>query len=181
MCSAVPGFVPEHQETSSFLQNLKAGLFQTSKPPHRPQQLLLWGLTLGIVSDLLEKLPPHNAVELWRYPTFTAPDLRLITWLLTYNLRKRNYEALRNGTALNQTAVDLTSAALAVEPEEDRSNDVGIGGLGIHKKGSTHAVGVMLEGYYEKVRLAVAIFVTLRLGVGAVGVAALMKLWRRRR
>ncbi|KAH0372902.1 L-lactate dehydrogenase, partial [Aureobasidium melanogenum] len=42
-------------------------------PQHRP--LILWGLTLGVVADFLDLLPPHNALELWTYPTFTMPDM----------------------------------------------------------------------------------------------------------
>jgi hypothetical protein len=51
-----------------------------------PSPLLLWGLTLGILADFLDMLPPHQAVQLWKYPTFTvsaavllgrAPDLTL--------------------------------------------------------------------------------------------------------
>ncbi|KAG9681023.1 L-lactate dehydrogenase, partial [Aureobasidium melanogenum] len=61
------------------LLNLAQSPVLPPPPQHRP--LILWGLTLGVVADFLDLLPPHNALELWTYPTFTMPDI-------TYNTKK---------------------------------------------------------------------------------------------
>jgi len=122
--------------------------------------LLLWGLTLGILADFLDQLPPYNAVKLWSYPTFTKWDARLMIHLVTIGLKKRNQAVLESG---NQTAVD--SETVAVTTSDDNpwfigglSNGLADGSKG-KGKGREYAVGVMLEGYYEMMRRGVWIAV----------------------
>ena len=121
----------------------------------RGRPLLLWGLTLGILADFLDQLPPHNAVKLWSYPTFTSPDTRFIIDVLSRNLKARNKAKLQ-GSGLSQTAMDSETEATAV-PSGD--NPWFIGGLSRGMKcddgngkntGKEYAVGIMLEGYYGK-------------------------------
>ncbi|APA11259.1 hypothetical protein SS1G_11481 [Sclerotinia sclerotiorum 1980 UF-70] len=112
--------------------------------------LLLWGLTLGMVADFLDQLPPHDSVELWEYPTFTSPDIRIIINILTRNIKKRNAERLRgsahDGTG-NQTAMDGETTAVTMQES---------GGPIIGKnKTKEHAEGVMLEGYYDAMKKGV--------------------------
>ena len=47
-----------------------------------------WGLTLGVMTDLLDLLPPHNARALWQYPSFTAPDVAAILSILGARTRR---------------------------------------------------------------------------------------------
>lgn len=125
----------------------------------RTRPLLLWGLTLGILADFLDQLPPHNAVKLWSYPTFTSWDTRFIIHVLTWGLKKRNKGMLSGGPhSGNQTAVDTDTEAVA--PSGD--NPWFIGGLSDGMKcnqgknaGKSYAVGVMLEGYYDMARVGV--------------------------
>ena len=49
--------------------------------------LLLWGLTLGIVSDLLQGIDVEATATLWEWPTFSHPDIRILIRLLTWRLR----------------------------------------------------------------------------------------------
>ncbi|KAF7170928.1 hypothetical protein CNMCM5623_003380 [Aspergillus felis] len=156
--------------------------------------LLLWGLTLGILADFLDMLPPHTAVRLWKYPTFTIPDLRFIISILTYRLRKRNLLHVRSGarTIISDTAVDSQTAALPVLQETNTKhdhNDVGIGGLGVGRyygasdkasDGSTYAVGIMLRGYYEKLRVAIYVFLVWRIALGSMAAVYAWKLFRDR-
>ncbi|KZF20729.1 hypothetical protein L228DRAFT_249534 [Xylona heveae TC161] len=51
--------------------------------------LLLWGLTLGVLADFLELLPPHDALGLWSYPTFTPWDVRFTIRVMTFFFRRR--------------------------------------------------------------------------------------------
>ncbi|KAL5338809.1 hypothetical protein BJX70DRAFT_188436 [Aspergillus crustosus] len=176
-----------------WLQNLRSSLFKSQQTPTHSPPLLLWGLTLGILADFLDMLPPHTAVQLWKYPNFTAPDLRLIVNLLTYQLRKRNMHQVRFGARRrpSDTAVDGETAALAVvELEKDDRNQVGIGGLGVGRyygpsdkspDGSAYAVGIMLNGYYQKIQLALYIFAALRFAVGSVAAFCLWRYLRRKR
>lgn len=64
-------------------------------PPEAP--LLLWGLTLGVMSDFLDLMPPHNALELWMYPNFTPLDVRFVVWLMTYRFKARKRAELQAG------------------------------------------------------------------------------------
>jgi hypothetical protein len=182
--SSIPGFVPKPSEKATLFTGLARGSFGVPESTSRSGPLLLWGLTLGILADLLEMLPPHNAIELWKYPTFTAPDLRVLIWIFTYRLRKNNARQLSDGTLPSQTAVDATTAAVAVsegEPRQMRSADVGIGGLGVGQNPSSHALRNMLSGYYDRMNVAIITFLCLRFATaGGLGYAA-FRTWRSRK
>jgi hypothetical protein len=151
------------------------------KPP-----LLLWGLTLGVVSDFLEHIPPHNALELWTYPTFTSWDVRFVMWVMSYRFRRQKSLEMSSSTTHSSTTAgeqDLPGfGSEAVGPifaegeqSEDKPGEVGIAGLGVGRGwGQTGrakmvargaAVNSMLEGYYPIVRKAVATALAVRVGV----------------
>jgi 8-oxo-dGTP pyrophosphatase MutT (NUDIX family) len=133
-CPTIPGFIPPTSSSGSppsssanlpfFLTNPESSATQAAK---HPPPLLLWGLTLGVVSDFLEHIPPHNALELWTYPTFTSPDVRLWMWALSYRFRKRK-------------AAEMSSAALAnsLPPSRDegaetfKAGEAGEGSIAVH-------------------------------------------------
>ena len=120
-------------------------------PPEGP--LLLWGLTLGVMSDFLDLVPPHNAVTLWSYPTFTPLDVRLVVWLMTYRFKSRKRAELQAGmeppgsdspfanppASLSKPAFGYASESLAHNPSNgiagstvwvDRPDETGFHGLG---------------------------------------------------
>ncbi|CEJ54675.1 hypothetical protein PMG11_00972 [Penicillium brasilianum] len=192
-CTSVPGFVPdETTKQKSLISRFKAWTLSNqadSGDLNRP--LLLWGLTLGVLADFLDMLPPHSAVELWKYPTFTAPDLRFIVSILTYKLRKRNKQQVKLGARPTDTAVDSETAALRVSPsaEGHDHNEVGIGGLGVGRyygpgdhtaDGTSYAVGIMLRGYYQRLRVAIWVYLAWRAALGSVAAFAAWRFLRRR-
>lgn len=136
--------------------------YPTAPPPEGP--LLLWGLTLGVVSDFLDLVPPHDALELWTYPTFTPLDVRLWVWLLTYRFKDRKRAELQAGTALmhkpsfGAASESLASSAVPKLPharEEPRADETGLHGLGTgsiigDSQGRKAAVATMLEGYVDR-------------------------------
>lgn len=187
-CNSIPEFFPdvsEAQHSQSLLR--RWGTWRSGRKADSQRPLLLWGLTLGIIADLLDMLPPHTAVRLWNYPTFTAPDLRLILSVVTYHLRKRNLKAT-SGVRPNNTALDGQTAAVTVPEasESHKDNEVGIGGLGVGRytrssdkdSGSSHAVGIMLRGYYERVRVAIYIFLAWRAALGGMAAAYVWRMVR---
>lgn len=191
-CTSTPGFVPDDQDSKmSVFQRFKAWTLSNqadSGDIHRP--LLLWGLTLGILADFLDMLPPHSAVQLWKYPTFTAPDLRLILSVVTYQLRKRNALKVTSGARPNNTATDSETSALPVtsNPIHD-DNEVGIGGLGVGRyygpadraaDGSSYAVGIMLRGYYQRLRVAIWVLLAWRMTLGSAAAFTAWRFLRRR-
>ncbi|KAL2787871.1 NUDIX hydrolase domain-like protein [Aspergillus keveii] len=178
-------------QTMTWLQKCRSWLCGEERASNQGPPLLLWGLTLGILADFLDMLPPHTAVQLWNYPNFTSPDLRLIVNLLTYQVRKRNMHQVKFGARPrpNNTAIDGETAALPVEEEKDDRNQVGIGGLGVGRyygpsdspDGTAYAVGIMLRGYYQKIRLALYIFVAWRAALGSLTAFCIWKYIQRRR
>lgn len=147
-------------------------------------------MTLGVVSDFLEHIPPHNALELWTYPTFTSWDVRFVMWAMSYRFRRQKSLEMSSVTAHSSTMAgeqDLPGfgseavGPLFSEGEESRAKpgEVGIAGLGVGRGwGQTGrakmvargaAVNSMLEGYYPIVRKAVATAL-----VGRVSLVALL-------
>jgi len=199
-CSTISGFVPEGPppDDAGFIGKVRGMLGgPEASYPTRSQPLLLWGLTLGVISDFLEHIPPHNALELWTYPTFTNWDVRFTMWAMSYSFRKRKSMEM-NASADAAFVVDdgpnsheMQKQALAgketVEPEEP--GEVGIAGLGVGrnwgKKGRSKliargaAVNSMLEGYYPIVRRAVAVALAGRITVAALLGVYLWKTYRR--
>jgi len=145
------------------------------------------GLDFGDPGRFLDMLPPHTAVKLWKYPTFTAPDLRWIVFLLTYKIRKRNELQVRSSRRLSQTALDAQTTAIAVTEPSDNEYDpdvVGRSGLGIGDyRGSSsasyestgYAVGIMLQGYYRRLRMAMYVFALWRLAAGSIAAIYILK------
>lgn len=195
-CSSAPGFIPysveEHRNGTPVLGRLRqwwfgdqAGLASTERP------LLLWGLTLGIVADFLEMLPPHNALDLWTWPTFSPWDVRLVIWVMSYSFRMRKLRQIGIGQDYAPPAVEDGLDAGDVPKSESRKTrpgEVGIGGLGAgqlyrkagqsHERSRSSAVGIMLDGYYDLVRRAVFVAVALRISTGAALFILLISLFR---
>lgn len=178
-CATIPGFVLTGTPSSGAAGRLKEivmgleGGARDKKPP-----LLLWGLTLGVVSDFLEHIPPHNALELWTYPTFTSWDVRFVMWAMSYRFRKQKAVDMSTRTTSATSSQDLNHPPMQDLPglgsegvgplfeEKHEPGEVGIAGLGVGRgwgqagrekmvaRGA--AVNSMLEGYYPIVRRAVA-------------------------
>lgn len=186
LCATITDFTNAREPTSSALGRLKDAMMgldggpRDIKPP-----LLLWGLTLGVVSDFLEHIPPHNALELWTYPTFTSWDVRLVMWAMSYRFRtQKAKEMSTQSTSQNadqqpvQDLQGLGSEGVGSLFEDDKPGEVGIAGLGVGRgwgrggrakmiaRGA--AVNSMLEGYYPIVRQAVATALAGRVGVVAL-------------
>jgi len=195
-CSSTPGFVPEGEAPGTGALGiiteavLGPEASYTKQPP-----LLLWGLTLGVISDLLEHLPPHNALELWTYPTFTNWDVRFVMWAMSYRFRKEmaremSTAPLSISTGITEEAADETELRKQGPPEVPEPGQVGIAGLGVGRHwGKTGrakmvargaAVNSMLEGYYPIVRTAVATALAGRITIAALVVAYIWNKYKRR-
>ncbi|ETI24147.1 hypothetical protein G647_03516 [Cladophialophora carrionii CBS 160.54] len=215
--SSIPDFIPreggDNLSTLSGWAQAPFGVPSSNSAHNRlltfQQPLILWGLTLGVLADLLDQLPPYNAVALWKYPTFTVPDLRLIVYLMTRQFRKNTADAFSSGSWYSQkqarpqrrrpsqTAMDGMSQAIAISSEESppamegpdteksekrssfNKHSVGIGGLGVGKS-PDHAVGKLLYGYYDRVNWAIGVFLAYRTVLTAGTAWWIVKWWRRR-
>ena len=187
----VDSVLDENNKQKSVVQRLRGWCLSNqaeSNDMNRP--LLLWGLTLGVLADFLEMIPPHNAVELWSHPTFTMPDLRLIVGIITYRLRKLNAQKVKLGSRVSSTASDGETTALPVSASTEGAhdpNETGTGGLrryygptGQAGSGSSYAIGILLQGYYQKLGTAIYIFLALRIAMGSAAAFAAWRFLRRR-
>ena len=185
-CASIPDFIPEdHTPRTGLMARVKHTLmspdagYMDKRPP-----LLLWGLTLGVVSDFLEHLPPHNALELWTYPTFTNWDVQFVMWAMSY--RFRAHKAIEMSTTVAELNEIEDSNG---EPSEEKPGEAGIAGLGVGSSWGPFgrarmiargaAVNSMLEGYYPIVRRAVALTLAGRVGFAALLVFMAWKKLRR--
>ncbi|OJD31531.1 nudix family hydrolase [Diplodia corticola] len=198
-CSTIPAFVPDDDDDSSSGRSAAAQLanwwhgrgVQPSASTDTP--LLLWGLTLGILADFLDLIPPCNAVRLWTYPTFTPPDVRLLLWAASYAFRKRkarvlaeHHNGVRGVPVVVEEGLDSVEPDGSIEPPES-----GISGLGAERYYSrlgqknpatrSSSVGILLEGYYDIVRKTVALSLAARVSVFAAVVATVIVKYRRLR
>ncbi|EED14896.1 NUDIX family hydrolase, putative [Talaromyces stipitatus ATCC 10500] len=179
-CSSTPGFLPDesHQTRPFILQRFNPWAARPAAYGDKNRELLLWGLTLGIMADFLDLLPPHNAIDLWKHPTFTAPDLRLIVSLLTYSIRKRNAAKVKAARRPSQTAADDSTIALSYE--EDGQSDNANNEKDSSVSGHEHATAILLQGYYDRLRLSLGVFAVWRLALGSVGAYYIWKQLRPR-
>ncbi|KAL1636892.1 hypothetical protein SLS56_000987 [Neofusicoccum ribis] len=196
-CSTIPGFVPEDNSEATTGRSITSQVsewWHAAEPTSSTDTpLLLWGLTLGIMADFLDLIPPYNAVRLWTYPTFTPYDVQFLLWATSYTFRKRKEKVLaeyHNGQAPITVEEGLDSVEArpngSVDPPES-----GISGLGVERYYSrlgqknpatrSSAVGILLEGYYDIVRKTVALTLATRISAFAILVATLVIRYRRRR
>ncbi|KAM0710942.1 hypothetical protein Q7P35_001680 [Cladosporium inversicolor] len=185
--------------------------FNQTYTPAPEHPLLLWGLTLGVVADFLDLLPPHNALTLWTYPTFTPIDVRAAIWLLTYRFKDRKRAELQAGTTLPPDSAterlkspddarrrSFGAATESVVPTtQDRPDETGFHGLGTglgENKSKKAAVSTLLEGLVSPVAEIMLPEVTDRgryydivrkavafALIGRIGAGALVMLWAWRR
>ena len=76
---------------TSFSSMFQDKTIERSYPERR---LVLWGLTHGIIGDLLGLLPRQQPLRWWLWPTLSAPDVRLAVWLYGYHFRQSKYKVL---------------------------------------------------------------------------------------
>ena len=163
---------------SSFSGSLQAFSFLSlsSRDPLRAEPpLLLWGLTLGIMADLLEGIDSDGTARLWSWPTFSHSDIRLWVWLLTRNFRSQRLHELKvcsgsdsNSSSAQVGGLDATAFTTSVR---GRGKSMEIGIAGAH----------LLDGYFEQMRKAVSFALSVRLGVGILAIATLVRNFSPRR
>jgi len=147
------------------------------------------------MADFLELLPPHNALQLWTYPTFSSPDVRFIVWLLSFRFRRQKERELAANPIQTPAAIEL---GLDQMPSPQRGTNVnsllrkpsegGFSGLGTYSSGALRkrygstsgAVGTMLEGYYEILRKGVMLAVVARTATFIALAATVTYHWRKR-
>ena len=131
---------------------------QERKELHSRQNLVLWGLTLGMISDFLQLLDSEGTQKLWSWPTFSHWDIRFYVWLLTRKYRNQKAEeeqaAPEPGSPSSGherlSGADSTTTAVSVRP----------GGKGLRSglAGAHH-----LDSYFENMKQAIILAIATRL------------------
>ncbi|KAI9754316.1 MAG: Coproporphyrinogen-III oxidase [Chaenotheca gracillima] len=196
--SSAPDFLPPSNTKSGSNSSTRSGTIQRLLSGQRApsvstdKPLLLWGLTLGVIADFLDLLPPHDALKLWTYPTFTPWDVRFVIWFMTRDFRRRKQREVDLGYGVALAAVETGLEAVSPSMKDEangRPGEVGIGGLGVgHYYGRTRldrhgartsAIGVLLEGYYDIVRTAIFVSLSVRAAATSASIAAFI-IWYKR-
>ncbi|KAF2462390.1 hypothetical protein BDY21DRAFT_277086 [Lineolata rhizophorae] len=201
-CSTIPGFIPSTPSPPSVCSRLSSLVRPSAgatlpDSPSTDKPLLLWGLTLGIVSDLLELLPPYSALDMVVCPSFSPPDVRLLLRLATARFRAEHARRVRGD---NQAAIAFAGGLDSVElprplPLSDERRRLlehppGSGSLGAgayegkvrrHMQGRrTEALDLMLQGYYKLLKRVVVVAFIGRVAMVAAVVVGGLRWWRRR-
>jgi len=170
-CSSIAEFLPDGDRGLLYNEPLSlnhtAPLLPIRHTPTSPvdKPLLLWGLTLGIMGDFLDMMPPYNALRAWTYPTFTTLDVRLILHLMTIKFRADREK-------------ELDGMKVALKAEEERAKREGRCPARLRldqRRSDANSVGLLLSGYYQLVRKAVVVTFLLRGVLGALVVWALCR------
>lgn len=175
-CSSVPDFLPENRRVVphgfSLILHPRSWLDEKLAPDLTQQRpMVLWGLTLGMISDFLESLPSDGLSKFWMWPTFTPWDLQFAVWLFSYSFRTRKLRDLlvdpkRPSSGGTVNAVE----SRGLDIETFSASDVVLS----RKVSRSSTVHNMLDGYFDVMKKAVVATLLFRLGVGTF-VIVLMK------
>jgi len=131
---------------------------------------------------------PEETFKSWRYPNFSAPDVRFIVWLISYNFRKERirklgstegggpgvYSMIEEGFASSRAGNAETGSTLTSQTSSGAvTRPVG---MSVEKSMPIRimrqsAIGYMHEGYWELIRRGVLLTIALRTGFGAALIA----------
>ena len=169
-CSSIPSYIPENKTPDSLAGTI-SHIFNTkfiAEEDPDEQPLLLWGLTLGIIADILQLIDAKAASKLWSWPTFSPWDIRLTIWLLTYRFRSRKTQEL---AARGEKLSDFQTGGM--------DSTTFTTSAGTQRRSKTSEAGAaalqLLDGYSEPLRRAVLVALVLRLAVGGGFAAYLLR------
>lgn len=155
--STMPAAIPQDRQPT-FLGGYMARLLHSTPADETDQPLILWGLTLGIVADLLEMIDRPATAKLWSWPTFSPWDIQLTIWLLNRKFQSRTIQELTNTAPTSESkeavqvgGIDNKTYSTSVVQRGKRS-EAGINGM------------MLLASYTARLRRAVVVALFLRLG-----------------
>lgn len=180
-CRSISAAVPERKGSLFFnvmsIISKKAFLGESPRYDEDDQPLLVWGLTLGIMADVLEMVDLRATSRLWSWPTFSPWDIRVVIWLLNRRFQSRKIQAL---------------TTMSRDPGYQPPDEIQIGSLddttystSVKRRGKGSEAGVtgmmLLAGYTDRLRRAVIVALLFRVAFGAASATWLIRRWRSRR
>ena len=175
-CSSTNGFIPETKVPTTWIGSATHTLstaFTGGRDNHlAPDRTpILWGLTMGVIADFLELLDEHATSKLWFWPTFSPPDIFLVTRLLTRKFRTQKLRELTAKTGRNSGTRISGFDALTYTTSIMRTS-----------KGSESGIagGILLEGYFDRLFRALYVALFARFGFCLALTAFIIRRYRRR-
>ncbi|KAL8750940.1 MAG: hypothetical protein Q9199_006748 [Rusavskia elegans] len=163
-CNSGADLLPSGPRVSTSASGLLSSLSSARTTWENPsQQLILWGLTLGIMSDFLRILPSCDPSELWAWPTLSHVDHQFSIWLFTYAYRKQKLREIESSYPASDTKIGAASG-----PGELDDTTFTTFQARSRKEVQDSALLEMLGGYYDRARTAVLLTLLLRIGAGGL-------------
>ncbi|KAL8831013.1 MAG: hypothetical protein Q9191_001109 [Dirinaria sp. TL-2023a] len=147
---------------------------------YKEPPLILWGLTYGILANFLGLMPSDDQTKMWDWPTLSSWDVRLVIWLTTYKFRASKMRKLINpASAAGQIKEPQVGASL---DSMDNSTFTASDATSVQNKRPTSldTVGDMLDGYFERLRIAIWIALALRVSASTITALLLFRRYRNR-
>ena len=175
-CSSTNSFIPRIKTPITWLEStthMINSAFTGGRTNHIDQDrtLILWGLTMGVIADFLELLDTHTASKLWFWPTFSPPDIFLVTRLLTHRFRTQKLRELTSKTGCKNDTRISGFDALTYTTSIMRTSQGSESGI---------AGGLLLEGYFDRLFKALYVALFARFGICLALVAFIIRRYRRR-
>lgn len=148
---------------------------------YKEPPLILWGLTYGILANFLGLMPSDDQTKMWDWPTLSSWDVRLVIWLTTYKFRAGKMKKLTNpASAAGEIKEPEAGASL---DSIDNSTFTASDSTRVQPKRPTSldTVGEMLDGYFERLRIAIWIALALRISASTLTALLLFRRYRNRR
>lgn len=143
----------------------------------RDPPLILWGLTHGILANLLGLMPAENPTGLSDWPTLSPWDIRFTVWAYTYRFRMQQVQAIAKRNEAAGQAIKGGAEVCGLDNQTFTASNI----LPINRLASRDIVGEMLDGYFDRLRTAIWIALVFRVGLGALMAALLLQRWHRSR
>ena len=175
-------YSPMQRPSVSRIQVVMSRLYRTlqgSQPvasgPDPP--LILWGLTYGILANLLDLMPTENPTVMSDWPTLSPWDIRFTVWAYTYRFRMQQMEVIAKRKEAAGQTIKSVAEVCSLDDQTFTASNV----LPINRLASQDIVGEMLDGYFNRLRTAIWIALAFRVGLGTMMSALLLQRWHRSR
>lgn len=146
----------------------------------------LWGLTHGIIVDMLEVFEPFSAAKYFFFPTLTAPDIRFFIYILSYPyVQSKRAAFLKPGSKLQKGIFDKVATSSTSQDGEEQQQKLEQEKKLVEKSGYNEGqldiTGKALSGYFPFLARAIYLSLFARATLGAFAIFCLVKLLKFRR
>ena len=173
---------PTERPSENLIQVVTSRLYralQVSQPvaSGRDPPLILWGLTHGILANLLDLMPTENPTLMSDWPTLSPWDIRFTVWAYTYRFRRQQMKVFTQRKEAAGQAIKSVAEVYSLDNQTFTASNI----LPINRLASQDIVGEMLDGYFDRLRIAIWIALFFRVGLGTLMSALILQRWHRSR